>query len=337
MKNCYNGLMKSVEIAPRTIIFTVFFLLGLYILWLVRELIYSLFIGFILMSALRPIVKSIERKRITHGLSVVLIYFSFVLIFIFLLALVIPPIIIESGNLITNFPFILEKLSPEVSRFFNFESLNRYVPDVTNHIFNLIGNIFSNTFFVITTLFFGFYLLLEESSIKVFLMKFFDEKKIQDLSHIVEKAETRMSNWFWGEIALMTVVGVFTFIGLNLIGMKYALPLAVLAGLLEVVPNVGPILSAIPAILIGFSVSPFLGFSTAALYFIVQQLENNIIVPVIMKRAVGLNPIVTLIALVIGGKLIGVIGVLLAIPAYLFVETILILLLKENKFSEIIR
>ena len=121
----------------------------------------------------------------------------------------------------------------------------------------------------------------------------------------------------------MTVVGTLTYVGLLLVGVRYALPLAVLAGLLEVVPNIGPVISAIPAIIIGFSQNYFTGFSATALYIIVQQLENNLIVPIIMKKAVGLNPILTLIALLLGGRIGGILGVLLAIPILLFVETIL--------------
>lgn len=122
----------------------------------------------------------------------------------------------------------------------------------------------------------------------------------------------------------MTIVGVITYIGLTIIGMKYAVALAVLAGLLEVVPNLGPIISTIPAALIGFSISYVLGLSNIALYFIVQQVENNLIVPLVVKKVVGLHPIITLMALMIGGKLAGVLGVLLAVPTTIFVETILI-------------
>ena len=156
-------------------------------------------------------------------------------------------------------------------------------------------------------------------------------------SIVFDKAEKRLNAWFWGELTLMTVVGIFTFIGLNLIGIRYALPLAVLAGLLEVVPNMGPVISAVPAVLIGMTYSYFTGFSTLALYFIIQQLENTFIVPFIMKRAVGLTPIVTLIALIVGGKLGGVMGILLAIPLFLFLETVLMGLRESKPFAEYLR
>jgi predicted PurR-regulated permease PerM len=209
--------------------------------------------------------------------------------------------------------------------------ISQQIPNLTNQFLGLASNVFSNTIFIISTLFFGFYFTLQENLLKGILARFFSAEKIRQVTAIVEKAEVRMSAWVWGEITLMTIVGVMTFVGLSLIGIRYALPLAVLAGLLEAVPNLGPTLSAIPAALIGFSQSYFMGFATIALFFIVQQVENNVVVPIVMKRAVGLNPIVTLIALIIGGKLAGIIGVLLAIPVTLFIETVLVEILKHQE------
>lgn len=205
----------------------------------------------------------------------------------------------------------------------NFNDLTRYVPDVTNNIFGFISSVFSNTLFVVTTMFFALYFLLEENLVDRFLHHYFGRKIADKLSETLTLAERRMSSWFWGEIVLMTVVGTFSYIGLVIIGVKYALPLAVLAGLLEVVPNIGPVISAVPAIIIGFSQNYFAGFSTMALYVIVQQLENTLIVPMVMKRAVGLNPVFTLVALLLGGRVGGILGVLLSIPILLFTETIL--------------
>lgn len=329
--------MHKVEISSKTIVFTVAFLLGLYFLWVIQNLLYSLFIAFILMSALRPLVAAVKRRGVPHGLAVTGVYIGFVLFFIFLFGIIIPPIILETSTLIRNLPYMLESVSPEIQRWVRLESITQYVPNVTNQIFSLAGNIFSNIIFVLSTLFFGYYLLLEEQLIKRFFHQLFEEPKAEWYIMILEKAERRMSNWFWGELMLMTVVGWLTFIGLSLLGIRYAVPLAVLAGLLELVPNIGPMIAAVPAIIIGLSTSPVTGFSALVLSFVVQQLENNLIVPVIMKRAVGINPIITLMALIIGGQLGGVLGIIVAVPIYVFVETILKELLKKHQVSEILR
>lgn len=321
----------KIEISSKTIIFTVAFLLLLKMLWLVKDLLFSLFIAFIIMSAVKPAVSFLERKKIPRALATFIIFILFLVIIGYGLFWIIPPIVIETGILFKNLPLILENLNPTFTQFLDLNSLTQYLPNITNQLFNLIGSFFSNAVFLISTIFFSFYFVLEEHFIKNFLIRFAGEEKAQKVALIFEKVEDRMSAWFWGELILMTIVGTMTFVGLNLIGLKYIIPLSIIAGILEVVPNLGPTLSAIPAILLALSQSYFLGFSALALYFIVQQLENNLIVPYVMKKAVGLNPIVTLIALIIGGKIGGVLGVFLAIPATLFIETILIETIQSRK------
>lgn len=318
-----NENQVSINISTKSIVTLILLPLLILFLWTIRETIFSLLIGFILMSAMRPAVGLLVTKGFPNKVAIFTVYTLFVLTFILLISLIIPPIIIETSNLIKSLPVILEDTIPQLAPYINVRDLSQYLPNVTNNIFSLITGIFSNTLFVITTMFFGLYFLLEEKFLSDFLVNLFDKEKAQKVLAVLKKSESRMSSWFWGEITLMTVVGTMTFIGLNLVGIKYALPLAVLAGLLEVVPNIGPTISAIPAVIIGMSSSYFVGFSTLALYVVVQQLENNLIVPMIMKRAVGLNPVMTLVSLLVGGKIGGFIGVLLAIPIYLFAETII--------------
>ena len=239
------------------------------------------------MSALRPAVIFLSNYKVPRTLSIILVYLVFVSFFITLISLIVPPIVIETSVLLRSLPGILEDLSPQLSKYVDFSDLTRFVPNVTNNILGFIGSVFSNTLFIVTTLFFGFYFLLEENLLDKFLKQYFHESTVKRVTSVLGKAEKRMSSWFWGELTLMTVVGVLTFIGLKIIGMKYALPLAVLAGLLEVVPNIGPVMSSIPAIILGFSNSAFGGFAAMTLYIIVQQLENNLIVPIIAELMHG--------------------------------------------------
>ena len=315
----------SISISLKSIAFFTLIPLAIYFLWYIRDLIFSLLIGFILMSALRPGVVYLTKKRLPHVLAVMTIYLLFIFVFVMLILLIVPPIVVETANLFRTLPFIIEDSLPYLSQFLNLRDLSALVPNATNNIFGFISALFSNTFFIITTFFFGLYFLLEENLFDKVLNHYFDIKTSQRIGAVIKKAEKRMSSWFWGELTLMTVVGVLTFIGLNL------------AGLLEVVPNIGPILSSIPAIIIGFSSSYFSGFSAMALYLVVQQFENSLIVPIIMKRAVGLNPILTLIALIMGGRIGGILGVLLAIPLFLFIETITHELLHPTHVAEIER
>jgi predicted PurR-regulated permease PerM len=118
----------------------------------------------------------------------------------------------------------------------------------------------------------------------------------------------------------MLLVGLITYVGLRLLGIPYALPLAILAGLLEIIPYFGPIIAAIPAVIIGFSISPLIGIATTALAFLIQQLENYLIVPKIMEKSVGVSPVIILLALMIGFKIAGAMGALISIPVFITLQ-----------------
>jgi predicted PurR-regulated permease PerM len=126
--------------------------------------------------------------------------------------------------------------------------------------------------------------------------------------------EDKLGSWLRGQIVLSFSIGFLTWIVLSLLGVSFALPLAVIAGILEIVPTIGPILSAIPAIIVALNISPLLALIVAVSYIFIQLFENNVLVPRIMQRAVGLNPIVIILSIIVGGKLLGVAGALLAIP-----------------------
>ena len=322
---------QKIEISSKTIIFTVGFILMLGVIWLIKDLIFSLFIAFIIAGALRQPVDFLEKKKIPRSIGSFIIYFIFVFTIFYLFALIIPPLAGEIIVLFKNLPHIIIKVFPTLSSNFNLSFLSNNIPSLANETINLIKTAFSNIIFVTSTLFFGFYFLLEKNLAQRLLGNFFDDMELNKINLISERAQKRMSGWFWGEIILMIIVGLLTYVGLSLMGIKYALALAVLSGLLEVVPNLGPITATIPAFFIGLSQSYVSGLSMIALYFIVQQLENNLIVPFVMKKAVGIHPIITLIALIIGGKLAGIMGVILAIPTTIFLETILI---ESQKFSK---
>jgi predicted PurR-regulated permease PerM len=136
-----------------------------------------------------------------------------------------------------------------------------------------------------------------------------------------------------GELTLMTIIGVLTYIGLSLLGIPYALPLAILAGFLEIIPGIGPILSAIPGILLGLTISPVMAIAAAALYFLIQQIENTVIVPKVMQKATGINPLVTMISLAVGFKMAGVLGAILAVPIVIVLHVFVVEILSWKRIK----
>jgi len=316
----------KIEISHRTVIFTVFFLLFLWFLYQIRNILVILFVGIILTSALNPTVEKLEKLRIPRILAVILIY---LLIFTFLgliLAGIIPPLVAQTKILISRFPSYyrsLENLGID-GEILNsqIESLLNRLSSISFDLIRLTVGFLGNFLVVFTLIFVSFYLLLERKNLDEYLKKLFGPANIK-VGKIVNKVERRLGEWVRAQTTLMLIVGIMCYFGLIFLGIEFALPLALLAGVLEIVPNIGPTLSAIPAILAGIAISPLMGLAVAALYFLVQQLENHIIVPQIMKKEAGVNPLITILALGAGFKIGGTFGAVLAVPLIILIETVL--------------
>ncbi len=334
------GIMAArplkIEISAKTIVFTVIFLIFLQILWIVRGLIISLFLAFMIMSLVKPIVNRLARLKIPRMIGA---------LFVFALLIggigaafynLVPLLVADMSVFIHNLTRLIQS-TPYLDQYTNADSLTRYLPNITNRAFSILSDIFSNIVFVITTLFFAFYFVVQKESIASITQRFLDPKQSEIVIRIFDRAERRMGNWFWGELVLMTAIGTLTYIGLTILGVRNALTLAFIAGLLEVVPIIGPVMSAIPAFIFSVNQTYFLGISVLALYLIIQQLENNLLVPIVMKQAVGLNKIIILMVLIIGGKLGGISGVFLAIPITICVETIFVELMGTDSANSSVK
>jgi predicted PurR-regulated permease PerM len=311
----------KIEISTKTIFFATGFFIFLGILWQIKEIILVLFLAFILMSALRPFVVKMEKFRVPRFFAILSIYI--VLIFFLGVAggIVLPPLIYQTIKFWEKLPSIFTKILPFLP--LNLEFLTSELTPIGGSVLRAVINFFSNIFTLVTLFVLSFYLLLERGNLQNYFKTLLGEENGQRVFQLTLKIEDKLGAWVRGQLILMFVVGLFCFIGLTALGVDYALPLGLTAGLLEIVPVAGPILSGIPAVLVGLATSPILALSVVALYFLVQQAENHLIVPLVLNKALGLPPIVILIALMIGGRLGGIFGVFLAVPAVLILQTIL--------------
>ncbi len=314
---------RKVEISHKTIIFTVLFLLSLVVVYLIRDLILELFVALLLMTILEPLVARLTRLRIPRGISVLISYFLVIGIFGGTIALIIPALVDQTTSFFNALPLYLSKiglnsgLSEQI-----LGGLLAMAGNVPGEVVKFTVSIFSNFIAIVTVLVFAFYMLLAHEKLEDQLGFFFGEEKKRELGRIFDNLEMRLGGWARGELTLMFAVGLGTYIGLLLIGIPFALPLAMLAGIFEIVPFLGPIVSAIPAVIIGFGISPITGLAVAAMAFLVQQLENHILVPKIMEKSVGVSPIVTLVALAIGARLAGIVGVIISVPTVITLQVL---------------
>lgn len=315
---------RKVEISHKTIIFFVAFLLSLWFLYGIRDIVLELFVALLLTSILDPFVTKISNFKIPRGLAIL---FSYILILGFLggiVALLAPPLIEQTSNFTNISPDFLVKLglTPTISTEIGKEFLT-LIGSIPQQILKFVGNILSNVIAVFTVLVFAFYLLLARTSLNDYLGKLFGREKAESLSKTLNTLEDRLGGWARGQLTLMLLVGVLNYIGLTILGVPFALPLALLAGLMEVVPYLGPIIAAVPGILIGFGISSFTGIGVVAMAILVQQLENYIFVPKIMGKSVGVSPIVILLSLAVGQRMAGVVGMIISIPVVIMLQVIL--------------
>lgn len=313
-------MTTKVEISHKTIIFSVAFLASLWVLFQIRDILFLLFISFLLMTALRPLVEFLVRFRIPRLLSIIVVYIIVFGFFGASLATAIPSLAVQISRLLQELPAIVARVLPAVG--VDISSVTQQIAPISENIVKVTVSIFSNIITLMTVLVFTFYLLLERQYAEKLLTSWMGEDGSKKIIGILRMIESRLGAWVRGEMILMVAIGVFVYIGLQLLHVEFALPLAILAGLLEIVPIIGPIISAVPAVLVALGTSPFLALSVVALYFIVQQVENNLIVPLVMKKSIGLSPLISITALMIGGKLAGITGAMLAVPVLLVIQVL---------------
>lgn len=313
-------MVTKVEISHKTILFTAVLAAAIWFVIQIQEIIFLLFIAFLLMTALRPLVEFLERFRIPRVFSILLIY---VVVFGFFgasIASAIPSLASQVNRLIQELPGITQRVLPALD--IDIRSITQQVAPISENVVRVTVSIFSNVITMLTILVFAFYFLLERRNAESMVVAWMGQEAATKVIEVVRAVETKLGAWVRGEMILMFFIGILVYVGLTLLHMEFVLPLAILAGLLEIVPIIGPVLSAVPAVLIALGTSPLLALSVVALYFIVQQVENNLVIPFVMRKSVGLSPLMTIVALMVGGKLAGLTGLFLAVPSLLVIQVL---------------
>lgn len=311
------GEKIKLDISIGSIVKVIVALALIYLLFLLRDVILILFITVILIAAFYPIVNKWS-KKIGKTWAVLALILFFVAITVGFFYIVVPPMIEQLSQLINALPDYLKHFSLFKNYLPNFDSA---LSSVVSNLSGLTGGFISaTTSFVggvatfLTIIVLTAYFLIDEKVYSSFIETILPAKKNREVRGLFSKISKKVGDWLRGQIILGLVIGIITYIGLSIIGVKYALVLAVITGFLEIVPIIGPIISGTLATLIALTVSPVIALITALFYILIQQLENNIIVPKIMQKAIGLPASIIIIAVLIGGKLLGVVGALMAVP-----------------------
>ncbi len=314
---------RELEYSTQVILKIVLVVLSLAFLWAVRDILTLFLLAVVFASAMDPLADYLHKRKIPRGVSVLALYILVLGIIALVVSTIIPPVIEQFRLLAAHFPEYLADFQAKYPFF------NSVVGDVSgSQIFHSIvggdggGTVVSRTVSVfsgavgfITVMVVSFYLVVaDQNGMKELIRPLVPVARRDLVMHVINKIQRKMGLWVLGQLLLSISIFVLTYVGLSILGIRYALVLALLAGLFEVVPYIGPILSAVPAFFFALIQNPALAFGIIILYIIIQKTEGYVLVPKIMHKTVGTSPLVVLLSLLIGFKLAGIVGLLLAVP-----------------------
>lgn len=338
----------EMTISTRSILKFFAIILLFWFLYTIKDIIAVIFVAFVLASALDPWIDALQKRKIPRGVGILIIYLVMLAVISLTFALIIPPIIEQTKQITNSFPEYFEKISDLYTNFQQFSNdygVQSTVQNSLNSINNTLGQLGSGIFSV-SSRFFGaifgafailvivFYMTIGEAGIKEFFLFIAPSKYQPYFVHKINQVQRKLGLWLRGQLILGLIIFTLTYIGLSILQVEYALVLALFAGLAEFVPYIGPIISAVPAIFLTFANSPVQALMVVVLYIVIQQLENQIIVPKVMQKSVGLNPLVVIVVMLIGAKIGGIAGIILAVPTATIIKIFLSDFFEERKEKE---
>jgi len=323
----------TIAITTDTIIRTVLILLAVWFLFALQELVLVLLTAVVIASAIEPAVARMQQWGLPRILSVLLVY---VVLFVALFGIFyffLPSLLSDLATFIASLPIYLEALN-RLSAFDEFARvLGTKPPDLSSldlmasirgaaeaagafrNAFTAIASVFGGVLSFVLIIVFSFYFAVIETGVDDFLEIVIPRKHRAYALDLWRRSRHKIGLWMQGQVLLAVIVGVLVYLGLTILGVQHALLLAVIAALFEIIPVFGPILAAVPAVMLAFVDGGLtLGLLVIAMFVIVQQFENHLIYPLVVTRVVGVPPLLVILALIVGAQLAGFLGIVLSIP-----------------------
>lgn len=309
------------------ILLMIFFGIALYVL---REVFVILALALTISSAVDAPATYLESKKIPRILSVLFIFLAALAVLAMLLYTIVPVAIVEFRNILNG----IDKMNiPELNTFINphfIKNIESNLSNITDALFagsasflDFFSAVFGSIAFVVAVFVLSFYLAASRDGVEKFIKAILPQEQEYYVLKIYNRTRSKLGKWLHGQLLLSFIVGFFIFIGLLIFGVKYSILLGILGGILEMVPFVGPVITGFLAVLIAVSQSWFLAITVGILFVVIQQLENHILVPLVMKRTVGLHPVVVVIAVLAGAQMAGLAGVILSVPVAVLIQEII--------------
>jgi len=320
----------SVHITSGSVITVLLFLALAALLWFLKDLVLILVTAVVIASAMEPAINFLTRRRINRVLSVILMYLFVAGVFLTVLFVFIPPFLGDAESFLSRLPQTLSSINisdatygvlpwgnvgDQISSADLLRNISKTLSDTTGGVFTTLSAFFGGLTSFVLIIVFSFYFSVQETGVDDFLRVITPIKEQAYVLNLWKRSQEKIGKWMQGQLILGIIVGVLLYLGLVILGIPNALLLAVIAGLFELIPVFGQILAAIPALAIGFADGGVTALLlVAGLYLVVQQFEAHLIYPVVVKKVVGVPPLLVIIALIVGAKLAGFLGILLSVP-----------------------
>lgn len=313
-------MTRRIDISWKTVLFISGFILLVWIILQILDILLLFFVGFIFMSALSPLVEKLASWKVPRVLAVILILLAVIAVIVGGVVFGVTPLVIQTSSLFQKFSDMASWLLQ--SNHVDLTMVQQELTKLSSQAIDITVGIFQNFISLVSVLVVTVYMLLDKEKLENYSTAFFGIHQ-EKAKRILQMIEEKLGAWMRGQVILSFLIGVSVYIGLTILGIDGALPLAIIAAFLEVVPVIGPIISAIPAVMIALTISPMMAAVVVGLYVVIQQLEGHLLVPQVMKRAVGLNPLLVILAISVGGRLLGIGGALLAVPLAVVIQLLL--------------
>ena len=295
------------------------------LLWQLRELVLIIVTSIVLASATEPGIRFFTKFKLPRVFSVLIVYMAVIGLFVGVIYSFVPVLLQETSGLLKDMPTLTEALESDTAVTALLpdgvnisglqDSLGELITTYSSNAFAFVNMVFGGIFTFVLIIIFSFYFAVEESNMRDFIRIITPKKQEKYAIDLLKRSQRKVGRWMQGQLLSGLIIGMLTYLGLTIIGVKYALLLSAIVVLFGLIPVFGIILATIPAVAIGFVTGgTTMALLVLALYLIIQQFEGNLIYPLIVTRVVGVPPLMVMLALIVGAQLAGFLGILLSVP-----------------------
>jgi predicted PurR-regulated permease PerM len=321
-----------------TLVVTAAIVMVIWVLFHARQALLLIYVSGLLAAGISPIVRLIERRqafpftrRVPRWLAILSIYLTIVLVLTGIALMVLPPLVRQARDLWMQLPFLIDRVQLFLiewgvfERPVTFEEAVERAPatgDAMEVVFDAVEGLIGGIVGFVSILILTFYMLLESNRIFRTFVRLFPPARRERVSTLLYQITTKLSAWLVGQLLVAGIIGATAALGLFVMGVPYFYVLALIAAVGELIPIIGPLLASIPAIIVAFTVSPMLAGGVAVFFIVQQQLEGHVLVPKLMERQVGVAALAVVVSILIGGTLLGLLGIVLAVPTAAIIQAL---------------